>query len=299
MKKFYEKIPGRETRNKMGVMQKYFIFILIAASLFLFYGCEGDIIMEQGEPLVSFNNADMTKIKRLTQKSFYFGHQSVGSNILNGIQDLEKETKDLCFTIGETNNVSELTTPFFAHLRVGKNTDPVSKIDDFKDSFDKGMSGKVDIAFLKLCYIDINFNTDAEQLFTYYKKTMKELKNKYPDVLFVHFTVPLTTPVKNVVAGLKRFIKGVMGKHSWDFDDNIMRNKYNELITKEYEGREPVFDLARIESSYMDGRRTKHSKGKEEFYTLVPEYTDDGGHLNEEGRKVVAGELLVFLAGLE
>lgn len=255
--------------------------------------------MEQGEPLLSFSNADMTKIMGLTQKSIYFGHQSVGYNILEGIHDLEKESKDLRFTMVETAGVSELTGPFFAHSQVGKNTDPQSKLYHFKTILDEGMGRKVDIAFLKFCYIDINYDTDVQRLFTYYKETMSVLKETYPEVLFVHFTTPLTTPVNKGTAGLKRFIKQLMGKHSWDYDDNIKRNMYNDLIRSGYTGSEPVFDLARIESSYMDGTRTKHRKGKKEFYTLVPEYTDDGGHLNEKGRKIVAGELLSMLAELE
>ncbi len=30
-------------------------------------------------------------------------------------------------------------------------------------------------------------------------------------------------------------------------------------------------------------------------YSLVPDYTDDGSHLNEKGRKVVAEQFLLFL----
>jgi lysophospholipase L1-like esterase len=33
--------------------------------------------------------------------------------------------------------------------------------------------------------------------------------------------------------------------------------------------------------------------------SLCPEYTEDGGHLNAVGRKTVAEQLLVFLAGLK
>ena len=34
------------------------------------------------------------------------------------------------------------------------------------------------------------------------------------------------------------------------------------------------------------------------YYSMAPEYTTDGGHLNETGRKRVAEQLLIFLANL-
>ena len=39
----------------------------------------------------------------------------------------------------------------------------------------------------------------------------------------------------------------------------------------------------------------KHGKT---FYAMAPEYTYDGGHLNELGRKKVAEQLLILLANL-
>jgi hypothetical protein len=53
-----------------------------------------------------------------------------------------------------------------------------------------------------------------------------------------------------------------------------------------------------VESTYPDGRReTCAHKGKT-CYSLVPEYTYDGGHLNETGRKKAAEQLLILLAKL-
>ena len=40
------------------------------------------------------------------------------------------------------------------------------------------------------------------------------------------------------------------------------------------------------------------TKDGENYYSLVPDYTDDGGHLNEKGRKIVAEQLLILLANL-
>ena len=35
-----------------------------------------------------------------------------------------------------------------------------------------------------------------------------------------------------------------------------------------------------------------------EYYTLIPDYTDDGGHLNDLGKEIIAEKLLLFLVNL-
>ena len=38
-----------------------------------------------------------------------------------------------------------------------------------------------------------------------------------------------------------------------------------------------------------------YSRGDDLMYALVPQYTDDGGHLNEVGRLLVGEQFLLFL----
>ncbi len=61
-------------------------------------------------------------------------------------------------------------------------------------------------------------------------------------------------------------------------------------------GNEPVFDIARIESTRPDGSRESFSDGGKEYFGLTPAYTNDGGHLNATGQKKVASHLATFLA---
>jgi lysophospholipase L1-like esterase len=70
------------------------------------------------------------------------------------------------------------------------------------------------------------------------------------------------------------------------------------LLRKNYEGKEPVFDLARIESTRPDGTRETFTQDGKTYYALVPAYTKDGGHLNKLGRKKVAEQLLLLLVSL-
>ena len=79
----------------------------------------------------------------------------------------------------------------------------------------------------------------------------------------------------------------------------IKRNEFNDMMRNEYEDREPIFDLALIESTFLDGKREMYQENDIIYYSLVPDYTNDGGHLNEKGRKLVAEQLLIFLSELQ
>ena len=73
---------------------------------------------------------------------------------------------------------------------------------------------------------------------------------------------------------------------------------FNDLLREELGKEELLFDLALIEATFPDGTRNVHQKDGQSFHALVPEYTYDGGHLNEKGRRIVAEQLLIFLANL-
>jgi hypothetical protein len=64
-------------------------------------------------------------------------------------------------------------------------------------------------------------------------------------------------------------------------------------------GNTVVFDPAGIESTKSEGTRSSLELVGKAVYTLLPEYTDDGGPLNEKGQRVVARELLCTLAMAE
>jgi hypothetical protein len=160
---------------------------------------------------------------------------------------------------------------------------------------DAGIGGSADVAFFKFCFVDIGADTDVNKVFDHYKNTMSRLKTKYPGTTFVHVTVPLGTTIES----WKTRIKVLMGKTEiWEYDANIRKNEFNNLLRGNYAGREPVFDLAGFESTYPDGKRSTFTKNGTSYYDLAPEYTYDDGHLNEKGRKWVAEQLLMFLADL-
>ena len=89
-----------------------------------------------------------------------------------------------------------------------------------------------------------------------------------------------------------------MGRPVFGYHDNIKRGQFNDMLRKQYDGKEPVFDLAKIESTLPDGRRVTFTKDGMTYYSMVPDYTYDSGHLNELGRKIAAEQLLLPLANL-
>ena len=271
-----------------------FIIACLAISL---VGCNGGNMAHEKVELGRIQDVPASEWTTLSKKRIYFGHQSVGYNIMDGIRDIMNTNHNINLTIAESSNAKDLKDSFFAHSRVGKNMDPVSKIEDFNNIIENSLGENVDIAFFKFCYVDIHSGTDIEQVFNVYKSSISALQKKFPNITFVHVTVPLTANkggIKRIVSQTKRVIKSILGKD--DMYDNSIKARYNNLIRNTYSSSEPVFDLAKIESTYPDGHRTPYAKGDKKYYTLVPNYTNDGGHLNEKGRKIVAEQLLIFLA---
>jgi len=227
-------------------------------------------------------------VQAVSQKQIYFAHQSVGYNILDGVLALTGEKLD----IRELKDGIDWSVPVFAHAPVGENTQPLSKVDDFQRQLATGIGAQADIAFMKFCYVDFNAETDAKVVFKAYDEAVRSLEASYPELKLVHLTVPLMTQQ----TGIKAVIKRILGRDVYGERENLKRQEFNKLVRSSY-GR--VFDLAQIEATRPDGTLNEHVLEGEMYYSLVPDYTYDGGHLNETGAKLAARELLNFLADLK
>jgi hypothetical protein len=267
---------------------------LILCILFMVIGCDGESTMTEKENLPLISDVPESAWKSLSQKKIYFGHQSVGGNIIDGVNKVMENNDLIKLNIKNTADVQAFDSPVFAHSDIGNNGDIDSKLDDFSKNIRKGLGDKADLAFLKLCFWDVRRSTDINEVFNDYKKTITDLKIEYPSTKFVHLTVPLMSHSNGVIAKIKRMIK----PDNADLD-NIKRNELNRLIVAEYGGKEPLFDIARIESTLPNGVRATFSADGGNYYYLPDEYTDDGGHLNEQASKYVAEQLLITLALLE
>lgn len=231
----------------------------------------------------------------LAEARIYFGHQSVGGDIIDGIREPDRNGETPRLNIVEGHDSALLTQPAFAHSRIGRNAYPHEKIDDFAALITNGVGDLADVALMKLCYIDINENTDINTLFNHYTETLNTLQNSYPDTLFAHCTVPLTT----VTSGPKTQIKKLLRmKHIWEYADNIARNRYNTLLLEYYSGKAPVFDLAGAEARLENDSLLTFSHRGKRFLSLNPALARDHGHLNDTGKSRVARGFLSFISGL-
>jgi hypothetical protein len=231
--------------------------------------------------------------ERLANQKIYFAHQSVGENIISGLHLVLKENPVIHVSVIESTNPDDYDRPVFGHAMSGRNEMPSSKDEAFAQAI-SSLAEKVDIAFYKYCYVDIGNTTDVDLLFNNYKRNIEALKTWYPKVKFVHLTVPLTVVQKGPMAGLRK----MLGRNNFGYEENKRRNHYNMLLRAEYKNIDPIFDIADLESTSEDRGPSIYSNDGENYFSMDPAYASDGRHLNEKGRRYIAEQLLVFLAGL-
>jgi hypothetical protein len=241
---------------------------------------------------LTYSDVTATEWEALAARQVFFGHQSVGNNILDGVRDVLADHPEIRLDLIEARDLSEAGAGIY-HARVGRNQSPLEKIADFAQSLQGGSTPAGRVGFLKFCYVDVEPETDADALFRSYRDSMARLRAAHPELTIVHFTMPLTRSEnwKGVIAGRLR-------GRVLERDRNVVRHRYNSLLREAYAGREPVFDIAHMESTRPDGSREYFVREGGPVPSLVPEYTYDGGHLNEVGRRRVAEHLLFFLAKL-
>lgn len=228
--------------------------------------------------------------KALETRRIFFGHQSVGGNLIQGVQEVLSASRT-ALRVVETADPGVMSEPGLYHARIGFNGAPSSKLEAFA-----GIVGRVEgrsTAVLKYCYVDVTKDTDAAALFEEYRTVVEGLKALRPGVTILHVTVPLLADH----GALRHAAAVVRGKPTYR-EVNLIRGQYNDLLRQTYSGREPIFDLAQLESTKPDGSRATVRYRGRAIPVLAPEWTYDGGHLNEAGRRRMAERFLAALATL-
>jgi len=234
------------------------------------------------------------ELLRLSQRRIFFGHQSVGMNLLEGVRDIAARYPDLRFRVIDASGDADLGPGTFAHAFMPENGNPALKLESFERALSSGAGSAADIALLKFCYVDFSSGTDAPGLFARYQAVLNELRNRHPRTVFVHVTAPLTTVGGGAKAALKRFL----GRAPPGLLENAKREAFNQLMRDRYAGEQPLFDLARLESTGADGHRELYDWNGSKIPALLAAYTDDGGHLTPDARVRFARELIALLASL-
>lgn len=234
----------------------------------------------------------------LSRMKILFGHQSVGYNILEGVEKIAASDSNAQFKIVHLKDPKDIQGPSLWDFEAGQNMAPESKIADFWKHLEDGGGERADVAMLKFCYVDVSDATDIPKLFDDYTGMVNQAKSKYPKLKIAHITMPLVSRQTGFQYWLKNIAKRVLGRPVRNLELNLKRNEFNELLRRKYGQIDPIFDLEKIESTGPNGERIVEISNGKSFNSLYPDYTEDGGHLNEKGQLVVAGEFLRFLTAL-
>src|SRR5690606_17599459 len=122
-----------------------------------------------------------------------------------------------------------------------------------------------------------------------YRARMERLQARIPDLTLLHVTIPLRLAPTRV----REFAARVLGRNTATALNRI-RERYNDRLRSEYPATR-IFDLAGIEATHADGSRSWSRYEGKRVPMLAPEWTDDGGHLNEAGSRRAAETLLDVL----
>lgn len=242
-------------------------------------------------PASALSDVSGDDLARLASARIFFGHQSVGYNIVEGLQDVVKSDPRVRLHIVESRSPADAKNGGFLHAAIGRNVFPTEKDSDFVSVLDEGFGREGDIALYKYCYVDVQPRTDAAALFQEYRRNYEAARARFPDLTIVHVTMPLMVSENALVSRWRIWRMGYSQRQL-----NVIRNEFNRLLLAEYGASGLVFDLAALESTRPNGARAVFLDGADSVYSLVPEYTFDGGHLGEGARRMVAEQLIAFLA---
>jgi hypothetical protein len=284
---------GRRRRFPVVVVVVALVAILVVTGVAIWNTTggsnkEGSVAYDGGTMASDVTASDLAIV---SQAKVFFGHQSVGVNILDGVRDVYAANNVPAPTIEQAATAPSGDAGVIEHDFIGENRQPLLKIQDFDAKLRSGLGQSIDVAMMKFCYLDVENGTNVEELFAVYRRTMADLQRDFPNVTFVHLTVPLTAEQ----SFLSRVKSWVTGSNKSSEADNAVRHRLNELIRNEYAGTHLV-DVAAMESTMPDGTRVGGTYEGQPFNQLYDGYAADYGHLNSVGAQKAAAMWLSTVA---
>lgn len=230
-----------------------------------------------------------TAFRDLATHRVFFGHQSVGGNLLDGVRDW-LAMSGVAWPVVEPSEAPREGGALI-HAAVGHNGQPATKCADFRRLLDAGTLGRVDVAVLKYCYVDVQDADAVTELVREYCETLEDLARRHPATVVVPVTVPLT----HAEGGLGVVARELLGRPNPTKLKNLARQAFNDALRQCWSAT-PIFDLAAAESTRPDGTSHAFTYQGRRGQNLVAAYTDDGRHLNAAGRRTVAAAFVQTLA---
>ncbi|HEY6912046.1 MAG TPA: hypothetical protein VI356_21895, partial [Myxococcales bacterium] len=103
------------------------------------------------------------ELQSLAGRGVFFGHQSVGMNLIDGLRELSAE-QGVPLKVVEEKGALEVPAGTFAHSYIPENGDPMRKLRSFAQALD-GAKTEPAVAMMKFCFVDFAAGTDARALF--------------------------------------------------------------------------------------------------------------------------------------
>ena len=275
-------------KRRSSLTDRWRYFFLAAFAVIIASACSSGSGKTQ-TPMPEFTRVTPEQWQALSGATIYFGHQSVGSNIMEATRDLLRENPQIPLRI--VSNKPAGTAATLNEFHIGENGDIESKNAAFVAALD-GSLGPRPIVLMKYCYVDIDVGSNVDRIFKRYLDTVAAVKAKHPNATVVHVTVPLVTH-----SSVRDSINHLLGRPTRPMR-NAQRARYNELLRAAYGGREPIYDLAGVEARRADGSEESVMLGNQRVYALAPEWAEDDGHLNAAGRRRAAEQMLATLAAV-
>jgi hypothetical protein len=251
-------------------------------------------ISTQGNVASAITTANLTAVARTR---VFFGYQSVGMNVLDAVPGLYADHAVSAPRSSRGAPSPAPTAGFIAYKSIDEGVTDAGKtaLGDFDRAMRAGMGRQVDVALMNLCWGDVFSDTDVDALFARYRDTMAALERDFPNVTFIHVTVPLITE-PGLFTELKTWVKTLIGRRDGRGQPaNVARERLNALIRGEYAGRH-LFDLAAIESTKPDGTRVSGHYDNQGYFALYDGYASDMTSLNAVGAKIAATAFLEAIA---
>ena len=223
-------------------------------------------------------SAITTDLTAVARTRVFYGHQSVGTNVLSAVPGVYAAHGLSAPPIEQGGTQPGPNGGFIAHQLIGENGKPLLKLEDFDRTMRGGMGRQVDVALMN---IDVKPGMDVDALFARYRNTMGALERDFPNVTFIHVTVPLFTDALE-----------------WAKATDVAVERFNALIRGEYGGHH-LFDLAAIESTKPDGTRVSGSYDNHGYFALYDGYAHGDGfgiHLNAGASMMAATAFLDAIA---
>lgn len=192
----------------------------------------------------------------------FFQHMSVGGQMVEGMERLG-------FNFNWVTSGSAMTRyPLGDTLFEVSNGQPIGKVNNFRHfMFDNGIGAVANIAGLKYCFTDIDYETDVAALQVRYGEVMQELKTNYPNLKLFHVTPPLTQV-------------GTWMSH----DSNAKRVQFADWLKQTYGATDAIIDIQEIESTLTNGTRCMESG----VPGLCTAWILDSGHPNTANADLMA-----------